>query len=121
MSIFIGRVGRKSWPFHAHRIANRILDPRIDPQVFPLGRDHPASPGSKLMTNDGLARLTIMRLAKFLPLLLYVSLACFGQTAGQTQLPDTPAAHQFSEVIATLTVTSCKRVFPPERNALTSI
>jgi D-alanyl-D-alanine carboxypeptidase len=96
MSIFIGRVGRKSWPFHAHRMTNRILDPRIDPQVFPLGRDHPASPGSKLMTNDGLARLTIMRLAKFLPLLLYVSSACFGQTAGQTQLPDTPAAHQFS-------------------------
>lgn len=48
------------------------------------------------MTNDGLTRLTIMRLAKLLPLLLFVSLTGLGQTAGQTQLPDTPAAHQFS-------------------------
>jgi D-alanyl-D-alanine carboxypeptidase len=48
------------------------------------------------MTNDGVVRLTIMRLAKLLPLLLLVSLTCFGQTASQTQLPDTPAAHQFS-------------------------
>jgi D-alanyl-D-alanine carboxypeptidase len=48
------------------------------------------------MTNDGLTRLTIMRLAKLLPLLLFVSSVCFGQTPGQTKLPDTPAAHQFA-------------------------
>jgi D-alanyl-D-alanine carboxypeptidase len=48
------------------------------------------------MRNDGFSRLTIMRLAKLLPLLLFVSFACLGQTAGQPQLPDTPAAHQFS-------------------------
>ena len=48
------------------------------------------------MTNDGFARLIIMRLAKLLPLMLFVSFAAFGQTTGQTQLPDTPAAHQFS-------------------------
>jgi D-alanyl-D-alanine carboxypeptidase len=48
------------------------------------------------MTNDELTGLTIMRLAKLLPLLLFVALTCVGQTAGQPQLPDTPAAHQFS-------------------------
>src|SRR5579863_8561662 len=48
------------------------------------------------MTNDGFARLIIMRIVKLLPLLLFASFACLGQTAGQPQLPDTPAAHQFS-------------------------
>ncbi|HSZ60928.1 MAG TPA: serine hydrolase domain-containing protein [Terriglobales bacterium] len=48
------------------------------------------------MTNDGFARLIIMRIVKLLPLALFVSFAAFGQTASQPQLPDTPAAHQFS-------------------------